>query len=1214
VTEVSTPIDEAIRLRRQALGVPAPGQSGAPPLSGLALSGGGIRSATFCFGVLKALAANKQLLRFDLLSTVSGGGFIGGTIGRLFDRAREDSSLSAQDVQEALGDADRRWFGWWLRAHARYLNPRGAGDMLYMASLMLRNLLGVHLELALLSMLVGCVLVLFNLLGWSVVQSLADVDAQGAMPRAWPWLPTWLPTLFTLTPIPLGMMAVTMTAYWAVPTGTPAPLRVLAKRGLLWLMAVGLLAVFRAPLIRHLPGHELAWWGLWAWSLVWVLGIGLTSLIITRLGKDATRASLTQWQANLFGTTLLLMVVGVIDRAAWWLAFEFHTSWLPGAVLVVLAATLRGMVSRLGDSSGTMSPGNARIGLAVANGMGWLLTLSLLSWWVSLLYKVVFPSAFGSETLHLHDAFLSLLPVAVVGLVYAVASGTNVSFLNQSSLHHFYRGRLVRSYLGAANGERFVCPASGQTRPTDLKPGEAFGQYQVAQIDDSHAQDDCAMFDYAPHQRGGPVHLIGVCLNRTQRGQGGEFSQDRKALPLTIAPGGHVSVARRPWQRATYHSGLSLGQWVAISGAALAPGLGEMTRSGLSALAMFAGARLGYWWVADDVAGLPPPHWGHQLFAKSRRLLDELRGHFMGDLGRDWFLTDGGHFENTAVYALLRERTELIVVADCGSDPQYQFCDLENLVRKARIDHGANIEFLKPRKDKANLWPLFGSLSDLSSANSQACLALAQVHYEAEADHPASSGVMILLKPNVFKGLPVDLMNFKEAHPDFPQQSTSDQSFDEAQWESHFRLGEEIGKRLTDDVFKLAQSDLSEFFEADAGQASVLGGHDAEHAEAQSWSRRATSNTVRASISLGAAAAVGTTAWQAWDQFHTSMADKERVQEQALQSLTDRWGKLGPVAANGGGGPNAAALAAELLRARQRICPTDVEGGARWLDNQEVVKKILQDAVVACSHDDSPACAKLRDEAADSQSCLSMGVRDDTLVQAHCAVQYWGRDYTNADDTGCPVPEREDLVVTQAEAPKGEAAPTGGFAGAPPPEDVAPAQQAPAPQAHMPVAVGEAASAPLPASSPIPAPTPVVVSRAPVPSPHMPVPVVVPAPAPVVAQGPPCRGRKVYVQIYGPAQRDLLRTYRDEWQRWGLSMPPVEDVVATARKLKRRSPTPVSITEVRIFSDQDRACAERLRAATTAVASIDPQQWAIRPVRGMGQAGVLELWVAPPAN
>src|SRR5215212_7578304 len=46
-------------------------------LLGLALSGGGIRSATFNLGVLQALAELNLLARFDYLSTVSGGGYIG---------------------------------------------------------------------------------------------------------------------------------------------------------------------------------------------------------------------------------------------------------------------------------------------------------------------------------------------------------------------------------------------------------------------------------------------------------------------------------------------------------------------------------------------------------------------------------------------------------------------------------------------------------------------------------------------------------------------------------------------------------------------------------------------------------------------------------------------------------------------------------------------------------------------------------------------------------------------------------------------------------------------------------------------------------------------------------------------------------------------------------------------------------------------------------
>ena len=49
-------------------------------LTGLAFSGGGIRSATFSLGIMQALAHNKLLKKFDYLSTVSGGGYIGSAI------------------------------------------------------------------------------------------------------------------------------------------------------------------------------------------------------------------------------------------------------------------------------------------------------------------------------------------------------------------------------------------------------------------------------------------------------------------------------------------------------------------------------------------------------------------------------------------------------------------------------------------------------------------------------------------------------------------------------------------------------------------------------------------------------------------------------------------------------------------------------------------------------------------------------------------------------------------------------------------------------------------------------------------------------------------------------------------------------------------------------------------------------------------------------
>jgi hypothetical protein len=72
---------EEIRRRREELGLDASGLAASPSvdlgLLGIAFSGGGIRSSTFCLGVLEATANAGLLKRADYLSTVSGGGYIG---------------------------------------------------------------------------------------------------------------------------------------------------------------------------------------------------------------------------------------------------------------------------------------------------------------------------------------------------------------------------------------------------------------------------------------------------------------------------------------------------------------------------------------------------------------------------------------------------------------------------------------------------------------------------------------------------------------------------------------------------------------------------------------------------------------------------------------------------------------------------------------------------------------------------------------------------------------------------------------------------------------------------------------------------------------------------------------------------------------------------------------------------------------------------------
>jgi hypothetical protein len=65
-------------------------------LTGMAISGGGIRSATFGLGVLQGLARLQLLSRFDYLSTVSGGGYIHGWLAAWIKREGDVENVEKQ--------------------------------------------------------------------------------------------------------------------------------------------------------------------------------------------------------------------------------------------------------------------------------------------------------------------------------------------------------------------------------------------------------------------------------------------------------------------------------------------------------------------------------------------------------------------------------------------------------------------------------------------------------------------------------------------------------------------------------------------------------------------------------------------------------------------------------------------------------------------------------------------------------------------------------------------------------------------------------------------------------------------------------------------------------------------------------------------------------------------------------------------------------------
>ena len=1167
---------------------------------GLALSGGGIRSATFCLGLMKSLAQRRQLLRFDLLSTVSGGGYAGATLGRLCTRATDADGVRA--VEGAFAELDRLRFGWWLRSNGRYLIPGGMRDTLFAVALFLRNLLGTHIELAIAASLVGMVLAAINLGAWELMAGLVDLDNADLPPIAPVRWATQLPTLWLLFLLPWLASVVLADAYWAVRDRGSAS-------GLLWQVllwvALGAGAWWVGPILEERFGGPLwlapafiVFAACWVLALLWVVlqrGRGLT--------PDILRNELTDALASVMYAALLIGLLGLLDWAAWWLAAhprELRASY--GGVLLVGAGALRALLPML-FSGKREAPGIGKsLLLLLASGFGLLVAFCLAAWWIGVLYAAVLLPIFTPQGLDFSRGWIWLGTLGVILCSYALVTGRNFGFLNASSLHNFYKERIVRGYLGAANRKRLGAD------PLDAVSGLAPPRVPVGEVDE---HDDLPISHYAPHRCGGPVHLVNVCINQTHDPRQQLFNRDRKSLPLTIGPEGWMQAAGSDWTQARPRGALTLGAWAAISGAAFAPGLGRLTRRGLAALSVFAGLRLGYWWDSKE-AGLVQPGAARRvstLLMKSRFILLECFGAFPGSGSPYWYLSDGGHFENTGAYALLREEAALIVLADCGADPDYRFHDVENLVRRARIDLNADIDFLKPCAGAQ--WErlgLFGSLNDLASSQSQACLALARITYAS-----GERGHLVLVKPNVSSDLAVDLVNFKAANPRFPQQPTTDQFFDEAQWECYFRLGAAIGERLDAELLdRVAGPDADSLFEPDDGQPSSLplpvqaapgpgnvSGAVASMSRLQARVLR--SGAVTASLGIGTAATIGVALWQSIDAVRSDELKQGAAEDAAFKDLTERWARL-----RAGSSSNEATslLAAELLRTGDLLCR---QGRQNFMANFKLSVRIVDDAKSACASQPersrTPACQRLLDRG-NGIDCLQ------PTREPPCKPRYWARDYTgltppqeNCSGLGSSSTSFVTALMARAHVPFRirfrELEPPSGSVAAAPTEAAVPAPpmvaQAPPEQGGAGESAQAAAEAPMPAepAGPVPVPTaPAVLADA-----------AAPAPPPNV-----CANALVYIQVYGPQAREQARALRRPWRDLGATVPRTEDVLESSRTAGRAPPAGQRQPTILYHDGAQQACAQAMAQVAKAPFG---GRWVVRPLPGPQAAtyGAIDVWL-----
>jgi hypothetical protein len=355
---------------------------------------------------------------------------------------------------------------------------------------------------------------------------------------------------------------------------------------------------------------------------------------------------------------------------------------------------------------------------------------------------------------------LTLVGLIATILGWVLALGW-LSDPNLLTMHGFYKARLIRAYMGASNVLR--------------------GKAKDADITDAVPGDDMLLTHLRNTERGAPYHLINTMLNLVG---GSDLSTQARASDSFLMSKRFCGSSRTGYRPTDEYScgSISLGTAVAVSGAAASPTMGAQSPSAaLSALMTLFNIRLGYWaptpslsYWRSGAARLWPVYTLQELVSQTTDLLPYC------------YLTDGGHYENTGVYSLIQRGCNVIVAGECGADPKATLDDLGNLIRKVRIDFGTEIRDL--------------DIAPLRSSPPGAHVVTGKIHYGP--DHAAALnlppdeliGTLVIVKPNLAGGEPVDVQQYGFLNEDFPQQNTFDLWYDEAQFESYRRLGEESGK------------------------------------------------------------------------------------------------------------------------------------------------------------------------------------------------------------------------------------------------------------------------------------------------------------------------------------------------------------------------------------------------------------------------------------
>jgi hypothetical protein len=346
-----------------------------------------------------------------------------------------------------------------------------------------------------------------------------------------------------------------------------------------------------------------------------------------------------------------------------------------------------------------------------------------------------------------------LAVVLVCGLVFSWFFDINIFGLSR-----FYQYRLVRCYLGATRwkaGVREPHPFTKFDYKDDLWLSELKGDYS------------------------GPYPILNCTLNLA--GSPDLALNTRHSASFSLTPMycgadrpkvGYVKTGEPGVAAESFSGGVRLGQAAAVSGAAASPNMGYNTSPLVAFLLTMFNVRLGWWFPNPGKRAWAAGGLRFSLYYMTRELLG------IADEERQFLnVSDGGHFENLAIYELIRRRCKVIIASDAECDELLQFGGLGNVLRICGTDFGAEID-LDVKSIRAQ-----------KQGHSLAHSAVGKIKYDN-----GSIGYLVYLKASVTGDEDASVAQYRATHPAFPHETTADQFFSEDQFESYRKLGQHVVK------------------------------------------------------------------------------------------------------------------------------------------------------------------------------------------------------------------------------------------------------------------------------------------------------------------------------------------------------------------------------------------------------------------------------------